>query len=151
VGADTGDEIGTDRAAIENLLMRYALAVDTRDFDDVGDCFTPGARAFYSGVQLSPGVEHIVDHIRGISHFVESQHVFGASLIEIEGDRATSVSYATAYLVRAEADGHVALTRGLRYDDHLVRTRDGWRIDARVHRALWSAELPVTWPVPSAR
>ena len=60
--------------------MRYALAVDTRDFDGVGACFTPGATAFYSGVQLRPGVEHIVAHISGIAHFVQSQHIFGASL-----------------------------------------------------------------------
>ena len=43
------------------------------------------------------------------------------------------------------------MTRGLRYDDTLVRTGEGWRIDARVHRALWSADLPVTWPVPPVR
>ena len=142
---------GGDRGAIENLLMRYALAVDTRDFDGVGACFTPGATASYSGVALAPGVGPIVAHISGIASCVQSQHIFGASLIEIDGDRATAVSYATAHLVRPEGDGHVATTRGLRYDDVLVRTPAGWRIESRVHQALWSTDLPVTWPVPLGR
>src|SRR3954464_2640235 len=113
--------LADDRAAIQNLLMRYAVAVDTCDFDGVAACFTPDATAFYSGIQLKAGVEHIVAHVRGVAQFDERQHVFGASLVEVDGDSATAVSYATAYLVRAEGSGHVAMTRGLRYDDRLVR------------------------------
>ena len=34
-----------DRAAIEELLVRYVIATDRREFDAVGECFTEDGQA----------------------------------------------------------------------------------------------------------
>jgi ketosteroid isomerase-like protein len=137
----------TDREQILDVIMRYAVSVDRRDFDGVAACFTDDASALYSGVQLEPGVDNIINHIRGIENMPCSQHMFGSSTVEIDGDTAHSVSYALAYLVRPSGDGHDLTTRGLEYDDDWVRTDEGWKIKTRRHRPLWSTNGPVEYPV----
>jgi hypothetical protein len=130
------------------LLHRYALACDERDFDSLRACFTPDARAEYSGVRLPAGVEHILEHLQGLARVPLSQHVVGTVTVDVTGDRARATSYATAHLVRPAGEGHEVVHRGLRYDDDLVLTDEGWRISERVHRVLWSTAEPTVWPVP---
>jgi hypothetical protein len=135
-------------AAIAALLHRYALACDERDFDTLRACFTPDASAEYSGVPLAPGVNHIVEHLRALNRVPLTQHVVGTVSVEVAGERARATSYATAHIVRPAGDGHEVVHRGLRYDDGLVLTSEGWRIHQRVHRVLWSTSEPTVWPVP---
>jgi len=45
-----------DGFAIVAVIARYARALDDRDFEAVAACFTPDARATYSGVELPPGL-----------------------------------------------------------------------------------------------
>ena len=137
-----------DRTAVLALLHRYALACDERDVDALRACFTPDARAEYSGVRLAAGVDHIVEHLRGLTRVPLTQHVVGTAVVDVAGDRARATSYITAHLVRRAGDGHEVVHRGLRYDDELVRTESGWRIRERVHRVLWSTAQPTVWPVP---
>jgi ketosteroid isomerase-like protein len=140
-----------DRTAIADLLARYAVGCDRRDFAAVAACFTPDARAEYSGVRLERGVSHIVAHLEQLAGFAATQHVIGTHTLDVTGDGATSTSYAVAHLVRAVDDGHELVHRGVSYDDRLVRTPHGWRIAERVHRVLWSSREPTTWPVPTLR
>jgi ketosteroid isomerase-like protein len=141
----------TDRDDILDLIMRYAVAVDTRDFDGVAACFTEDATAEYSGHVLDPGVKPIIDHISGIASFPASQHVFGSSTVDINGDSAHTVSYAVAYLVGPVDGGHEVISRGLVYTDDLIRTSDGWRIKNRVHKPIWSTTGPCDYPVGPSR
>jgi hypothetical protein len=138
-----------DRVEIVELLVRYAHCCDDRDFAGAGACFTPDAQAEYSGVRLPRGVEHIVAHLQPLANLALTQHMVGSVSVRLDGDAATARSYAVAHLVRATADGHDVVHRGLCYDDRLVRTSDGWRISDRRHRVLWSTSAPTIWPVPS--
>lgn len=142
------DGFEADQAAVVAVLHRYALACDERDFDGIRACFTPDARAEYSGVRLRPGVGHVVEHLRALEAFPLTQHVVGTAVVEVSGARARATSYATAHIVRPVGDGYEVLHRGLRYDDELVWTPGGWRIRDRVHQALWSTSEPTVWPVP---
>jgi ketosteroid isomerase-like protein len=138
-------DLVADRSDIAQLLAEYAHAVDRRDFAAVAECFVPDASASYGGVELGPGVEHIVEHIRGVERFVATQHLFGVPLVHVDGDTATASSHAASYLV-ANGDGtETVLGRGLTYDDELVRTANGWRIARRVHRPIWSTVEPHDW------
>lgn len=143
--------IADDRAAIEELLVRYARGCDERDFAAAGRCFTDDAQAEYSGVRLPPGVAHIVAHLSGLAALPATQHVIGSISVEVTGDEARVASYAVAHLVRAVDGGHEVVHRGLAYDDRLVRTPQGWRIAWRRHRVLWSTAEPTRWPVPAFR
>ncbi|MFY1638048.1 nuclear transport factor 2 family protein [Solwaraspora sp. WMMB335] len=138
-----------DRAAIVELLTRYAQCCDRREFDQVGGCFTDDARAEYSGKRLPRGVAHIVAHMAPLANLAASQHVVGSVSVDVTGDTATASSYTVAHLVRPVDAGHEVVHRGLHYADQLVRTAAGWRISDRVHRVLWSTSTPTVWPVPT--
>lgn len=138
----------TDRSDIQQLLAAYAHAVDRRDFDAVAACFLPDATAQYGGIELGPGVEHIIQHIAGVARFPASQHLFGMPLIHVDGDTATAASHALSCLVvpgQGDDGSDTVMTRGLTYHDQLVRTPDGWRIARRVHRPHWGTDVPLDW------
>jgi uncharacterized protein (TIGR02246 family) len=126
------------RAAITDVLARYARGLDRRDFVEVAACFTPDATAEYGGVRLEPGVDAIVAHIRGVEHLDATTHLFGLPVIEVDGDEARSEIAATATLV---VDGRVRM-RGLRYRHRLVRRDGRWRIAELVHSLHWAFDVP---------
>ena len=138
------DETGSrlrDEAAIRSVMVRYALGLDQRDFDTVASCFTPDARASYSGVTLEPGVQPIIDHIHGLVHLHASTHLLGQSAITFYGDVAHVVTPAIACLADARGgDGGTVRIRGLVYDDDLVVHDGQWKISRREHRATWMTE-----------
>ncbi len=138
-----------DRADITELLARYAIALDRRELDAVGELFTEDGQATYSGNRLDPGRAAIVAYLQPLVEVPMTQHVIGTPSITVDGDTATATSYAIVTFVReAEDGGHTAVHRGLSYDDQLVRTADGWRFKERFHQALWSTDGPTVWPVP---
>jgi uncharacterized protein (TIGR02246 family) len=138
-----------DRAEITELLARYAIALDRREFDAVGELFTDDAQATYSGTRLEPGRAAIVAYLQPLVEVPMTQHVIGLPSITLAGDTATATSYAVVTFVRATEGGdHEAVHRGLSYDDTLVRTTGGWRFEERFHQALWSTVEPTVWPVP---
>jgi len=138
-----------DRAEITELLARYAIALDRRELDAVGELFTEDGQATYSGTRLDPGRAAIVAYLQPLVDVPMTQHMIGLPSITIDGDTATATSYAIVTFVRdADDGGHTAVHRGLSYDDRLVRTADGWRFQERFHQALWSTNGPTIWPVP---
>jgi 3-phenylpropionate/cinnamic acid dioxygenase small subunit len=139
---------GDDRAAISDLIGRYAQICDSGTYEALRDCFTEDARAEYSGVALEPGVENIVAHMAPLADLPVTQHVVGSIAIDLDGNRASAQSYTVVHIVRPSSGGHEVVHRGLRYDDVLVRTPAGWRIQERLHRVLWSTTEPTEWPVP---
>ncbi len=146
----TASDEWSARAAITDVLARYARGLDTRDFDAVGACFAPEAQATFSGVRLPPGRAAIIAHLHGLLTLRATTHLFGLPVIELGADGATATAEtpAIAVLVGSGDDGEeLVRTRGLRYDDRFVRHAGGWWITDRVHRAVWmvssnSAPLP---------
>ena len=144
----TTDDLAA-RAEIQDLIARYAVAIDTRDFHAVRACFAEGARATYGGVESPSGRDAIVDWLAANLTAVASTHLLAPPLIELHSDRAETVTAAIAVLIE-ERDGElVARTRGLRYSDQLERGADGWKIIRRVHEALWETQQRAeNQPVP---
>lgn len=119
--------------------MRYASAIDRRDWDAVGTCFAEDAQATYAGRLLGPGRDAIIEFLRGATTSLASTHLVGGVSIQVEGDQATSDQTALAcHLVQ---EGKVTL-RGLRYRDRLQRRNGAWQIMERVHEPAWTAEAP---------
>lgn len=131
-----------------SLLGRYALAIDTRDYDALRGCFAADA-VFISGrreSQSSPlrGIDEIVRAFRGmLAPFAASTHLCGPPAITIAKDHATACSFGVAYLLFAAYDDPpYVITRGLRYDDQLEMREDLWVIQRRVHQVLWASAAP---------
>lgn len=134
-----------DRAEIHDVLVRYAEAIDQRDFDALRSCFTPDVVPEYVGIDLEPGADAVVEYIRtGIEDFASSVHLVGNVVVEDGDGTIVSQSRAIAYLVRPGADGELRMfVRGVRYDDEWVRADGRLLISRRRHQAEWSVEAPV--------
>jgi len=66
-----------------------------------------------------------------------SQHLLGNTVVDVDGDDATSICYFQAQHVRAGTPGGDTYFIAGSYADRLVRTPQGWRIAERVQAYLW--------------
>ena len=119
-----------DRAAIRDLVTRYAVAVDTTDWPAVRACFTPDAECDYSW--FKGDLDTVLGAIeRGLARFESTTHLVGNHLAEVDGDDATAETYTLCHHRFRTTDGAIDRVAALRYLDALVRTPDGWRIRRR--------------------
>ena len=119
-----------DRAELEELMNRYAAAIDLRDWARLGSVFVDGeVEADFT----SMGVKQVfrgpaarwIDAVRQtITGFDATQHFFGNHSAEVDGDRAVDIRYMQA---RHQLGG-AHYTIGGYYTGHMVRTQRGWRI-----------------------
>ncbi len=130
-----------DRIEIDNLLTRYATAVDTKDWDLYASCFTPDAFIDYTaagGIKGTlPEVKEWLAQVMPL--FPMTQHVVTNRVVVITGDRATS--RCCFFNPMGISDGKRGLTLffdGGYYNDKLVRTADGWRIAERIEETSYS-------------
>jgi ketosteroid isomerase-like protein len=131
----------SDRQAIRDLVTRYACAVDRRDFDAVGACFTPDAETDYT--YFKGPIGEVLEKIRaGVGGFAMTMHVLGNHLAEVHGDSATSETYAVCYHRRPGVPDGAQLVVAMRYLDDLVRTPEGWRIRRRRATVEWQQNEP---------
>ena len=120
-----------DRAAIQDVLLRYARGVDRRDLDLVSSCFVPDAS--YEGALASGTIGDALARLRErMGRYESTMHFIGNQLVELHGDTASSETYAVAYHRLTEAGIAKLFTVGIRYLDELVRASDGWHISRRV-------------------
>ena len=137
----SADISSADFVAIQNLIARYAVIVDSRDFDALDDLFTADARidftAFGGPVGSPAQIKSFLRDSLGI--FRRTQHLMGLPHINVAGDRATARTPCTNPMVLADADGADKVWLiGLWYDDELVRTADGWRFASRRQERCYS-------------
>lgn len=154
VGIGVPDVQGVaDRLAIADVLHAYADAVDRHDWPGAAAMFTQDALLDYtaSGGPVGSRTE-VVDWIReSLAPLGRIQHSLTNLRVEVAGDRAR----ATCLLLNpiqlgTGPEAGPGLLVGGHYDDHLRRTAEGWRIEARLQATLWTAELVVRATPPGA-
>jgi 3-phenylpropionate/cinnamic acid dioxygenase small subunit len=132
-----------DRIAIDDLLTRYATAVDTRDWDLWESCFSPDATIDYTAFG---GIAGSVRTVRAwlaevMPRFEMSQHLVVNREVTIEGDTARSRAAFFNPMALATPEGRVLFFDGGYYLDRLVRTPAGWRIYERIEEFSYSTRL----------
>ena len=133
---DEATRLLADRAAIQDVLLRYARGVDRRDLDLVASCFTPNAA--YEGALACGTIADALARLRDrMARSESTMHFIGNQLIEINGDTASSETYAIAYHRLTEGAEAKLLTVGVRYLDELTREGDEWRIHRRIVKMEW--------------
>ena len=129
-----------DRLAIQDLIARYPLAVDGRDWDALDDLFVPDARIDFSAFggpvgDLASTKAFLRDTLVG---FKRTQHMMGLPAVILDGDHATARTSCNNPMVIDNADGSTGVWLiGLWYDDEFARTADGWRFTARVQERCY--------------
>lgn len=130
-----------DRLAIEDVLTRYAWALDSKQFDELDQVFTPDAHVDYtsSGGEAGAYLDVKAWLATVLPRFPAYQHLVTNKQITIDGDRATSRSEFYNPMVMAPRDGTTSIFFvGGEYHDQLVRTPNGWRINDRVEKSVWT-------------
>jgi 3-phenylpropionate/cinnamic acid dioxygenase small subunit len=128
-----------DRAGIVDVCVRYARALDQRDWDLLRTCFEPDATFDYDGIEPFQGVDALVAVCRGALDPLDvSQHLLGNHAVELDGDEARSECYLHAQHIRSGTPGGDAFIVAGTYRDRLQRSPDGWRITHRRLAVSWT-------------
>jgi hypothetical protein len=125
---DTRDVVATQ--------VRYATALDTRDWALLRTCFTADAVAEYDGKPPCQGYPAIEDLCRrALAPLSRTQHLLGNHAVALAGDEASAQCYLQAQHVRP--DGSTFVIAGC-YRDRLRRTPEGWRLSRRRLETWWT-------------
>jgi SnoaL-like domain len=125
-----------ERAAIVDLMHRYATAVDSKDWATLRSLFVDEIGAEMVGLSADLGVpkntspERLIEAFSsGLGQYTATQHSMSNHRIELNGDRATCITYIIARHVRKDAKGGQSIYDvGGYYTNEMVRTADGWKI-----------------------
>jgi SnoaL-like protein len=141
-----------DQVAMRRLADMYCSAVDDGDAEAMAALFVPDGRLVVFAPGTGPGDGEPIGILHGVADFarlmaslkksyVRWLHVLGGHWVTVDGDRATGDSTLTANHLRDDDTEEVALYR---YQDHYVRTAEGWRFRERNACRQWTTVRPVT-------
>ncbi len=143
----------SDRIRINDLLIRYTVAIDQKDWALLDTCFTPDAQVDYVS---SGGIKGSYPEVRkwlekALAAFPMTMHFISNSTVQLDGDTAESRTYVINPMGFPKPDGSLHLfTVGAHYVDKLIRTDNGWRIAERVEeQAYLEGSLPEALQIPS--
>lgn len=130
-----------DRFAIQDLISRYAVRLDARDFDGLDELFTDDALIDYSTFGgPAAGLAEIKTFLSAsLPLFTRSQHMMGLPDVHLDDDTATARTSCNNPMISTKPDGSTAVWLiGLWYDDTFARTSDGWRFSSRVQTRCYT-------------
>ena len=136
-----------DREQIVRRVYEYAWGIDTRDWHLYRSIFAntvhidftsynPASTA--AAMAADDWVANLIPLFSGLD---ATQHTMTNPLVDIDGDRARCRMYMQAVHMFTD-DPDPEFTIGGHYDDQLVRTPDGWRIDAVTLTVTWRRGNP---------
>lgn len=138
-----------DKTAIIEILNLYGFALDAHQWQLFDRIFTEDVIAEFgpAGATWSG----LADFKRSFAEFHNQldshQHAMMGQLVHVDGDKANAFSYGSWLLVREAAEGGPNWRGTGWYDDDLIRTDQGWRIQRRVCRlASWTGNPFVPEP-----
>lgn len=123
-----------DRAAISDVVIAYASALDRRDWALLRSMLCERVRIDYTSFDPSLDCEmpadEWVDRVRQLEGFTATQHLSSNHVHDIRADEASCISQMQAAHFLRRADGeHVCVLHG-QYTHSLLRRADGWKIAA---------------------
>ncbi|GAA5050470.1 nuclear transport factor 2 family protein [Nocardia callitridis] len=135
----------SDRMEIQDLMVRYAHAVDTAQWELLDEIFTPDAHIDYSAMGGAAG--GLTETKRFLAamlpNFPAFQHMIGNSAIALDGDTATARTMCHNPMVVSGGEGPPSLMLcGLWYLDTFVRLDGTWRIKTRLEEKSYVFVAP---------
>lgn len=121
------------KADITEVLLRYATAIDTKDWDLFRSCFTDDVDADYGEIGRWSDVGSITEFMAAVHEAMrDTKHMLHNMVIDmIDAGHATAVTYVHTVQALA-ADPKQWVDAVGQYRDELVATPDGWRITRRI-------------------
>lgn len=142
-----------DRLAIEDQVKKYAVIVDRKQFDRLGEVFTEDAWVDYraSGGQAGNFEETKAFLIQSMQMFSSTQHMMGNVVVDIAEDGKTAKGEVMLFnpLTMPTEGGPYTFFCGVWYHDDWVKTEEGvWKMRKRVQENSYAYHRPN--PAPQA-
>jgi ketosteroid isomerase-like protein len=134
----------SDRFEIQDVIVGYCYAVDTRDFDALDRYFTADAVIDYTEmVGVKGGLAEIKQFLAaGLAIVTASQHAVSTTRYEIDGDHAHCKTVCTNPMTVSDGTTEQTVFFGLWYLHDLVRTADGWKIARLYEQKCYRHNVP---------
>lgn len=126
-----------DHVDIERLMYQYARCADLKDYAGFADVFCEDAVFNYRGNDITP-CSGIQETMHALEDFTCTLHQVHNVLFEVSRDEASGEVYCIASHLFTNDDTPMKLDMGIRYEDILKRTSNGWRIKHRKFNVLWT-------------
>ena len=124
----------SNRLAVHDVVIRYATAMDTRNWELLADCFTENARLDY-GTGVTWDRSGFVEHARtSLTPMPMTMHFVTNHVVEFRQSLAVSRAYVQAR--HQKASGQEYNVDGI-YEDVLTMVNGDWRINDRRFAATW--------------
>jgi len=132
-----------DHTEITRRVYEYAYGIDTRDWALYRSIFADEITTDFSSYNGNPAAAMTADAwVDGVKILFTgldaTQHSMSNPLVDLDGDRARCRMYMQAEHFFLNAEGSRDFAIGGYYDDRLVRTSEGWKIEAVTLNVLWS-------------
>jgi hypothetical protein len=134
----------SDRFEIQDLLVGYCYAVDSRDFDALDNFFTADAVIDYSEqVGVKGSLPEIKAFLReSFKAVLAAQHVVSTTRYEFDGDRARTKTVCYNPMTVTNGTDEATVVFGLWYIHEHVRTPQGWRISSLYEEKSYNLNVP---------
>ena len=140
----------SDRAAIAELLHRFAFAIDERDWAALRDCFDDRVSVALdssiggSDPEPSPAEERVDEARSFFGKLDATHHQVTVYRVSVDGDEAEVLSYFRAGHFKDHLVGGSTFDQVGHYLHRCVRRADGWRItgwDQKIRYTEGNAKL----------
>jgi SnoaL-like domain len=134
-----------DRMQIGELIHRYPVSIDSRDWKLFRSIFTDEIQVYLGPPTEQRGLRNVradkfTEQVTGvISRFAVTQHFLTDYHIEVHGNDAVCISYMQA---RHFNQGQPTWDMYGYYTYNLVRTDDGWKIPKYTLTVTWEDNRP---------
>jgi hypothetical protein len=137
-----------DQVEIVNLLNRFVLSIDTRNYPTMRACLTGRVDFDYSalfGTVMPTAADELIENVRQNHAGLRSvQHLTANHVVTVDQDSATCTANFIAQHFLPNDRGGNSWTLGGRYDYKLTRTSTGWKIcDCIIHVAWTEGNLQI--------
>ncbi len=133
-----------DRAAVIDVVLGFARALDVKDWAACRRCFADELETDYSDLRGEPPstvkADDFVALRRAALEKLKTLHLSVNHLVTVDGDRATCVSAAVIHRFRPE-DG-ARFDTYCAYTHSLARGASGWKIDKVKQTVYWNTGNP---------
>lgn len=133
----------SDRFEIMDLLTDYCSAIDSNNIDNLDNLFTHDARIDYSKAGgPNTDLQTIKKFLKENLGDLPRQHILSNIKVKINGDSAEVRSLCHNPLeLPKRGDVLEVMFWGLWYDDKLIRTSNGWRIQEKVTQPCYNWKI----------
>jgi len=139
-----------DRVKIVETIKRLAFHMDRKDWKSYEAEFADRVEVDFtdtsfggSAPRIAPRAQWAAAVASGLARFVETQHFVSDYFVEINGSRATAITYFIArHFTKAPDGGKYVLDQGGYYTHGLVKIDGVWKVSRNKLTPLWDAGDP---------